>query len=51
LLERVRIPALGDVTAQRITVFPEGTRLLMWDDAHGTYSFGTNHATVVDLTH
>jgi len=51
LLERVRIPMPGAVTAQRITVFPEGTRLFMWDDANGTYSFGTNHATVVDLTH
>lgn len=47
VLERVRIQALGQVTAQRITVFPDGNRLFMWDDPH----FGTNHATVVDLTH
>ncbi|HEY6157248.1 MAG TPA: hypothetical protein VIV88_07315 [Gemmatimonadales bacterium] len=47
VLERVRIQALDGVTAQRITVFPDGNRLFMWDDPH----FGTNHATVVDLTH
>jgi hypothetical protein len=43
VLERARI----QVTAQRITVFPDGKRLFMWDGG----GFGTNHATVVDLTH
>jgi len=47
VLERARIQALGQVTARRITVFPDGNRLFMWDDV----GFGTNHATVVDLTH
>lgn len=47
VLERVRIPASEVATAQRITVFPDGNRLFMWDDTH----FGTYHATVVDLTH
>ena len=46
VLERARIQALGGVTARRITVFPDGKRLFMWDDT----GFGTNHATVVDLT-
>lgn len=47
VLERVRIQASDVATAQRITVFPDGNRLFMWDDTH----FGTYHATVVDLTH
>jgi hypothetical protein len=47
VLERARIQALGQVTALRVTVFPDGKRLFMWDGL----SFGTNHATVVDLTH
>lgn len=50
LIESVRITALG-VGSSRITALPEGTRLFLWDDANGFYSFGTNHATVVDLTH
>lgn len=49
LIERVRLT--GIVGSSRITVFPEGNRLFLWDDANGTFSFGTNHATVVDLTH
>lgn len=49
LLERVRLT--GIVGSSRITVFPEGTRLFLWDDANGSFSFGTYHATVVDLTH
>jgi len=47
LLERVRLTAPISV---RITVFPDGTRLFLWDDS-ATFSFGTYHATVVDLTH
>ena len=49
LIERVRLT--GIVGSSRITVLPDGKRLFLWDDANGTYSFGTNHATVVDLTH
>jgi hypothetical protein len=49
LIERVRVTGIPG--SSRITVFPDGNRLFLWDDANGFFSFGTNHATVVDLTH
>jgi hypothetical protein len=49
-LERVRVAGLP-ATPVRVTVFPEGTRLFLWNDWLQALNFGTRQATVVDLTH
>ncbi|HUC41829.1 MAG TPA: hypothetical protein VMR92_13395 [Gemmatimonadales bacterium] len=50
LLERVRVAGLPAAPV-RITVFPEGTRLFLWNDWLQALDFGTYQATVVNLTH